>query len=184
MSEYQLHDRASAPDGAKELLAGVEKRFGFLPNIYRIMAASPALLRSYLDASDAFANSSLTPTEQQIVLLGVSAANGCDYCVAAHSTVADMSKLPAEITDAIRDGTAIPDSRLEAMRQFIEAVVNNRGWANDEVEAFMDAGYDRQAVLDVIAGVGMKTFSNYMNHLAGTPLDEAFEGRRWEKPTA
>jgi len=116
MSDFELHDQESAPGGSKVLLDGVQQRFGFLPNIYRIMATSPALLQSYLGASEAFANSSLSATEQQIVLLTVSAANGCDYCVAAHSTVADMSQLPGEITDAIRifawlfQGQAAPDA--------------------------------------------------------------------------
>ena len=181
MKAFELHDLASAPDASRGLLEEVEQRFGFVPNIYRVMAASPALLQSYVGASGAFAASSLTATEQQIVLLTVSAANGCAYCVAAHSTAADMGGLPAAITDAIRGGEPLPDAKLEALRHFVEAVVNHRGWASDELEAFLEAGYSPRAVLDVITGVGMKTLSNYMNHLAGTPLDEAFEKRRWQK---
>jgi alkylhydroperoxidase family enzyme len=54
----------------------------------------------------------------------------------------------------------------------------------EELQAFLDAGFDRQQVLEVVLGVGMKTLSNYTNHIAGTTLDEAFAHRAWEPPNA
>jgi alkylhydroperoxidase family enzyme len=91
--------------------------------------------------------------------------------------------VPVEVTNAIRDDTPVPDSKLEALRQFTTRLVEDRGWVNEtEVLTFIEAGYTRANVLDVIVGVGLKTLSNYINHIAGTELDASFAGRAWQAP--
>ena len=55
-------------------------------------------------------------------------------------------------------------------------MVRERGWVSDaEVTRFLDAGWTRANVLEVVLGVGLKTISNYVNHIAGTPVDAAFQ---------
>jgi len=49
----------------------------------------------------------------------------------------------------------------------------------DDIEAFLEAGYAKEQILEVILGVSMKTLSNYVNHIAQTPLDTAFAGKAW-----
>jgi alkylhydroperoxidase family enzyme len=59
--------------------------------------------------------------------------------------------------------------------------VEQRGWVEpDQMNDFLDAGYSSQQALEVVLGIGLKTLSNYTNHLADTPLDEAFAGRAWQ----
>jgi AhpD family alkylhydroperoxidase len=151
-----------------------------IPNLFAKMAEAPALLEGYWSLARIFENSSLGPVEQQVVLIATSRVNQCRYCVGVHSAVADMQQVPAEITDALREGRPLPDARLEALRRFTERVVEARGWAPEsELEAFLAAGYTSAQVLEVVLGVGLKTLSNYTNHLAGTELDPAFAGRAW-----
>ncbi len=142
------------------------------------------ITRSYTTLSAIFDEASLTPTERQVVRLTASSENGCGYCMAAHSTIARMQGVTEDVVGAIRQGTEIPEARLEALREFTREVVGRRGWVNQEtVQGFLDAGYTRAHVLDVVLGVGLKTLSNYANHMAGTPLDAAFEPNAWSKPT-
>ena len=102
-----------------------------------------------------------------MVILAINEYNECHYCVAAHSVITDMHGVPADAVAAIRDGNPIKDARLEALR----------GWVEEkDIEQFMAAGFTRAQVLEVILGVAMKTISNYSNHIAETPLDEAFAG--------
>lgn len=184
MTEFIYHDLRSAPDESGEVLEASQQTYGMLPNLHRKMAESPALLKGYWELGNIFAKSSLLPVEQQVVLLAVSTLNGCSYCVGAHSAIADMMEIPAGITDALRDGKPIADAHLEALRVFTQRVVAQRGWVSEtELQDFLDAGYTRTQVLDVILGVGMKTLSNYANHIMGTTLDEAFASRAWQ-PTA
>lgn len=182
MNDYQLYDENTVPDGAQQTLAKVKGGYGFIPNLHAIMAESPSLLKAYVMISQIFEETAFSDTEKQLILLAVSYENTCDYCVAAHSTVAKMKKVPSEIIDALRDGRTLPDEKLEVLRQFVRTVVVNRGHATEmEIKAFLDVGYSRAQVFDVLVGVGMKTLSNYTNHIADTPLDTAFQPQAWKK---
>lgn len=176
-----LHTQESAPEASRGMLAQAQKKFGMTPNLFRVMASSPGMLQAYMAAAEAFDNSSLNAVERQVVLISTSVVNRCTYCVAAHSVIADMSGVPAAVTEALRDGKAIADSKLEALQRTTQNLVEKRGWPDAQVlAAFYAAGYDSQSLLDVITGIGLKTMSNYMNHIAETPLDDAFSGRRWK----
>ncbi|MEA1053250.1 carboxymuconolactone decarboxylase family protein [Lamprobacter modestohalophilus] len=179
------HDPESAPKDALPALTEAEHHFGMLPNLMRKMATAPALLKGYLALGELFEQTSFSPAEQQVVLLSVSRENRCDYCMGAHSVLADMAGVPKAVTEALREGQPLPDPRLEALRRFTTAVVAARGWVDEaEVAAFQEAGYDAQQVLEVVLGVGMKTLSNYTNHLAGTELDAPFQHRAWQASEA
>jgi uncharacterized peroxidase-related enzyme len=180
---YVVHDPVTAPEPAREILAGARKSLGFVPNLFAVMADAPALLKSYRALGDLFEETSLDPSERQVVLLATSYENGCEYCVAAHTVIAAMQRVPDGVVQAIRDGRPIADRKLEAIRRFTTAVVRSRGRPSDEdTAAFLEAGYGRQQVLEVVLGVGMKTLSNYTNHIAATPLDRAFAKAAWSKP--
>lgn len=180
---YPVHTAQSAPPAARDILATVQRSYGFVPNLLAVMAEAPALLKAYTTLSQILDEASFTPTERQIVLLTASSQNGCEYCVAAHSTIAGMQKVPEAVVAAIRNNTAIPDAKLEALRRFTAAVVATRGWPSAaDTAAFTEAGYGRQQALEVVLGVGLKTLSNYMNHIAQTPLDAAFAKAAWSKP--
>jgi hypothetical protein len=161
MSPFQLHTVESAPDGSRPLLADAQKRMGFVPNLYAGLAESPAALQAYFDLSAALAKTQLTP----------------------HSMIAkNMAKVDPAVVAALREQRPLPDPKLEALAQFTRLLVQQRGWLDDAtVQAFLDAGYNRANVLDVIMGVTMKTLSNYANHLLQTPVDAAFAAERWEK---
>ncbi len=182
MSVFQVHTKESAPEKALPALESAEAMFGFVPNLLGVMATSPALAEAYLALSKIFEMSTaLTPTERQIVLLTVSRYHECHYCMAAHSIVADMQSIPIEITQAIRNDLPIPDSKLEALRTLVTALVDHRGAISElEIKSFLAAGYQLVHLMDVMVGVAQKTLSNYTNHLAETPLDTAFKDRAWE----
>ena len=87
-----------------------------------------------------------------------------------------------EITDALRNETPLPTPKLEALRTFTIQMVRERGNATDaQIETFFAAGYSHRAVLDVILGIAQKTMSNYVNHVAATPVDEVFHPLKWER---
>jgi len=185
LSTFPVHTKESAPPAVLPVIDAVEKKFGFLPNLIAVMATSPALAEAYVTLSGIFGKTDLTPAEQQIVLLAVSRFNECHYCMAAHSVAADMNKVPAEVTDALRADQPLPDARLEALRQFATQVVAKRGWIDDlDLQTFTAAGYAPAQAMDVLVGVAVKTLSNYTNHIAATPLDAAFQHRAWAVPNA
>ncbi len=182
MTDFPIHTPEDAPADSRETLAQVQKGYGFIPNVVGIMGGSPALVKAYTTLSKLLGETNFTSAEQQVAILSVSYANGCDYCMAAHSTSAEKAGVDTAVIEALRAGRPLPDERLEALRRFVQALVDKRGWVDEaDIEAFFEAGYGREHLLDCIMAVGMKTLSNYTNHIARTPLDEVFEARAWKK---
>ncbi len=177
-----LREKDDADPAISTPLAQMEAKIGMLPNMYRAMANVPALLDSYGHAYNLFrAESGFTPVEQEVVFLAISRSNGCHYCVAAHSFVGDMmTKVPTEVTDAIRDGRPIADPKLEALREFAHIMTESRGNpTHDQAQAFLAAGYTEQHILGIILALSAKVISNYSNHIFHTELDAAFANRAW-----
>jgi uncharacterized peroxidase-related enzyme len=193
-SEYQLSlppkTIEDAEPRAKTALESARATMGFIPNMYALMANSPGVLESYLHGYALFRQESgFTPVEQEVVFLTISRENSCQYCMAAHSFVADaVSKVPKAVTDAIRDGEPIPDAKLAALSTFTVTMVATRGRPKRaDVESFLAAGYSERHILEVILAIAVKTLSNYSNHLFHTPMDRLFTSRVWKAsafPTA
>lgn len=182
MTEFKVHDLGTAPEQAREALAQVQKKFGFIPNMTAVMAEAPPLMDAYLALSQLLEQTSFSPEERLILLLTASEANDCDYCMAAHTMGARRAKVPEAVITALRAGEPLPDAKLETLHQLTYAMVVDRGRPDSAlVEAFLAAGYTRRNLLEVILAVGMKTLSNYTNHIAETPLDAAFEPAAWHR---
>ena len=94
MPSFKIHTIDSAPAAARGTLEAARKKFGFLPNLLGELAAAPSALNAYVTLSELLAASSLRPVEQQVVLIATSAANGCTYCVAAHTAGLKSAGLP------------------------------------------------------------------------------------------
>jgi AhpD family alkylhydroperoxidase len=145
------------------------------------MAESPEVLKAYTQMNQLFTETSLNPVEKNIVWLTVSYNNSCHYCMAIHSMVAQMFKLPDEMVEALRTNQPLSDTKLETLRRFTALLVEKRGWASDEeIQKFLDAGYTQKNVLELIVGIGQKIISNYVNHITRTPLDEQTKAFKWE----
>ena len=172
---------------AQPVLEQVKASMGMIPNMYGDMANSPAMLQTYAQGYSLFREESgFTPAEQEVVFLTISRENECHYCMAAHSFVADnLSKVPPEVTNAIRDDQPITDSKLAALATFSRTMFVTRGHpSKTDVASFLLAGYSEAHILSVILALAVKTISNYSNHVFDTSLDSAFAGRTWEGPTA
>lgn len=179
---YVIHTEETAPESARPILTQVKGKFGFIPNLLATMADAPALLKGYLTLADIFEGTSFSPTERQIILLATSHANKCAYCIAAHTIIAGMQKVPGDIVTALRDNTPINDTKLEALRIFAAEIADKRGYPSEEsLKRFLSAGYTKSQVMEVILGVGFKTLSNYTNHIANIKLDQAFAPAAWNE---
>ncbi len=186
MTTFQVHTPESAPEPSRALLADAKKAFGRIPNLIGVFAESPALLEAYLKLGQILEQSTaFDATERQVVLLATSFENNCEYCMAAHSAIADHQDVPGSVVQSLRNGTPIENRKLEALRAFTLAVVEKRGWVTGEdVQAFFAVGYTKRHLLEVILGVGFKTLSNFTNHIAETPVDRQFQKFEWSRPTS
>ena len=174
-------DPARAEGARKQVLDKARAQVGFIPNMYANMANAPAVLDTYLHGYGLFrSESGFTPPEQEVVFLAASQANGCDYCTAAHSMIADLkSKVPKETLDAIRAGRRIPDARLAALYRLTADMVRTHGRPSESVvQEFRDAGFEERQLLYVVLALAVKTLSNFSNHAMATEVDERFAAYR------
>jgi uncharacterized peroxidase-related enzyme len=174
---FQLHDTTTAPAASADILNSVRTSWGFVPNLHRVLAESPAALEAYATLWGIAEKTSFTPRERNLVYLSIIYENECTYCMAGHTNLSRMAKVDDAAINAVRGGTAIADAKMEALRSFAALVTRNRGVVSQaDVAAFKAAGYTNQAVLDVLMLAATKLISNYANHLADTPNDAFMKG--------
>lgn len=166
MTDFTFHTIENSSDQVKETLSGIKEVYGFVPNLFAYMAEAPTSLQAYLSLNKLITETSLTPGQQQVALLAVSLENGCGFCSVAHQAIGKMKKSNQQTIDALVANTQVEDAEDHALTQFARAVTKNRGYMSDEeINAFLDAGFNKQQILEVILIVSIKTLSNYINHL-------------------
>jgi len=179
---FTLHTQESAPIASKELLDGSIKSFGMIPNLHAVMAESPNVLKAYKLLHDLFQDTSFNNEELTVIWQTINVEHECLYCVPAHTGIAKMMNIDDAIIDALREGKELPDKKLQVLHETTLALVRDRGLPDKAViTAFYQAGYENQQLLEIVLGISQKVMSNYINHLAETPVDKAFEAFSWSK---
>lgn len=184
MKNFNVHTIDTSPVASKENLKAVMKNLEFIPNVFGMIAESPEALKAFVTLNSSFAESSLNPVEQQIVMLATSTENGCAYCVAGHTAFAHQIEMSAPLIQAMRNMQKLDDVRLEALNNISRNLVKNRGHIPEEdIQDFLNSAYTKQQFFDVVLGVCLKTFSNYVSIALNLELDNAFKKYSWTMPT-
>ena len=162
---------ADAPAAAQPLLDAVKKQIGSVPNLFRVVANSPAGLEGYLGLNAALGKGTLPAQTRERIALAVAELNGCSYCLSAHSHFAGLFKLDgSEILAARRGGSA--DPKAAAAVAFAVAVARARGHVSGaDLAAVKAAGYSDGAVIEIVLHVALNTLTNYVNEVANTEID-------------
>jgi AhpD family alkylhydroperoxidase len=170
MQNYPIHTISSAPEGSQTALKHLQQAFGAVPNLVAAIANSLKLINSLIGVFQQVHNSSLTEPEIQIVLLTDAVANSCTYAVAFHTALAVQQGVSSEETAAIREQRAPTDKRFAALSALAKTLIEKRGHLSDqELDAFISAGFTKEQILDVIAVVAASTITNYAGTIANRP---------------
>jgi uncharacterized peroxidase-related enzyme len=163
-------DEAPAP--ARPHLEAVQKQLGSVPNLFRLVANSPAALEGYLGMSGALAKGSLPAQTRERIALAVAQINDCGYCLSAHSFMGKhLAKLSEAEIAANRQGGSL-DPKADAAVRFAATVVRERGHLTDaDVQAVRTAGYDDAQIVEIVQHVALNTWTNYLNSAAQTEID-------------
>lgn len=182
MSHYVLHTKESAPEASKALFDNSLNAFGMIPNLHAVMGESPVLLEGYQRLHTLAQQTQFSAEELTVVWLSINVEHNCHYCVPAHTGIAHSMKVSSDIIDALRDETPLPSDKLEALRTMTLQTLRQRGEvSHEQQQAFFDAGYAQVNLLEIVLILAQKVLSNYVNHLADTPVDKPFQAFAWEK---
>lgn len=140
-------------------------------NIFKGMAVNPGVLKAFLGFMQGVKAGALTDREHEVVALVCGQVRKCDYCTAAHTAMAQGIGMDEGLVLSIRKGTP-DDDRLRAVADFTRAVLDTDGFVSDEqLDAFRDAGFGDDAVVEVLAAISVNTFTNLYNHVHETEID-------------
>lgn len=174
-----IHTTESAPEASRDALKALTEQMGGTTlNIFGAMAESPAVLNGYATLERTLRDeSTLGEKVRQAIHLRVSVLSECDYCTAAYTGAARQAGWSGEQAATIATGDVDFDGKLDQLLTFVEEVVTEQGWvADDTWAATTDAGWSEQELLDAFAEVPRTLFTNWFNHLVGTPVDKVLQG--------
>ncbi|MCI5078185.1 peroxidase-related enzyme [Oricola sp.] len=171
MPRLAIPARDDVPAGSKPILDAVEKQLGVVPNMFRLIASSPAALQGYTANNAALAKTLDVKTRERIAL-AVAEVNGCDYCLSAHSYLGmNMAKISGEEIALNRMGRS-GDPKADAAVRFATGVVRDRGRVTDlDIAALRDAGFSDGQIVEIVAVVAENIFTNLLNVVAQTDID-------------
>ncbi|HET9475339.1 MAG TPA: carboxymuconolactone decarboxylase family protein [Steroidobacteraceae bacterium] len=163
---------ADAPEASRSLLHAVNAQLGVTPNLFRMVANSPAALEGYVGMLGALGKGALPATTRERIALAVAEANGCDYCLSAHTYLGKhVARLDEAEMMANRGGKSHDPTADTAVR-FARKVMETRGRVSDaEVRAVLDAGYDDGQIVEIVQHVALNIWTNYVNSVAKTEVD-------------
>ena len=186
MNGFNLNTIDTAPEASRPALQQLQAAFGgTLPNIARAMSNSPVLIDSLVALFGNVHGGSFSEPQIQVVLLTDAVANGASWAVAFHTFLALQAGLAGEDVEAIRDGRAPADTTLGALSTLARTLIEKRGRITEaEGQAFLDAGFGRDHLLEVVAIVAASTITNYTASITEPPLEPEFQPHAWTAPSA
>ena len=171
MSRLAIPTREDAPAKSQPLLDAVEKQLGVVPNLFRLVSTSPAALEGYLGLNGALGRTLDAKTRERIAL-AIAQANGCDYCLSAHTYLGlNLAKID-EVEIALNRAGHSGDAKADAAVVFARKVLDRRGRVRDaDIAEVRLAGFSEAQVIDIVASVALNVLTNYVNNVAQTDID-------------
>ncbi len=172
MSRVQTHDPKDVKNPeTKSLLEGIQKKMGKVPNIFRNMANSPAVLQGYIALSEAASHTSFPDDFREEIALTVAQTNNCHYCLSAHTAIAKMLKVPEQDILKARKGEA-EDPKRAAILHFVRQMVEKKGHIPEEdINELKAKGITDTELTEIVLLVSLNLFTNYFNHITDPAID-------------
>jgi len=166
MNKFTFYTEKNASAEVQAIFSDIQKTYGFIPNLFAYMAEAPTTIKAYLELNKLIEKTSFTTAQQQVALMAASVENGCDFCTTAHHAIGKMKQANEQTLKALNAQTTIDDAQDKVLVDFVQLVVKKRGrLSSDDINKFLDAGFTKQQILEVMLIVSIKTLSNYINHL-------------------
>ncbi|WP_260679293.1 carboxymuconolactone decarboxylase family protein [Thalassomonas sp. M1454] len=152
-----------------------KQALGFVPNLYRYIALSDDIFKQFSQMNNAFANSSFSALERELIQLTTSKVNQCNYCLAGHVYFSKQQNLNPDLIKSILSTDKLEDRKLDALNCLCRALVKERGSISEElISNFLEQGYNQAQFIELIMGICLKTFTNLLSKSAEIDIDQEF----------
>jgi uncharacterized peroxidase-related enzyme len=173
MSRLSVPNLESDTSLSGQVYAQIKKAIGSVPKTFAAIAAhGPAALKSVLAADAVLAAGTLSKRDQEVIKLVISAAGGCDYCVAAHNYLAKLAGVKPEVLKQIRDGQSTGDTKRDTLVGFVRKLAQSSGTVTGEDFATIKAaGYSDAQLVEISLAFATTVFTNVFNRINDTEID-------------
>ena len=160
-----------ANTNSQAIFANVKAKIGMVPNLYATMGISDKLLGGFLNFTETLKSGEFSKKEYEAIALATSQANGCAYCLSAHTALGKMNGFTEKETLDLRTNT-IADKKLNALVTLASQLVTRKGHPSEEaIQNFLEVGYNKAAFAELIAVVALTTITNNVFHNGGFEID-------------
>jgi len=178
MTRFPVPDESDLPEDVREHIEAETERSGFTPNVMSAMAYRPAQYRAFFDYYDALVEEgALEREEVEMIIVAVSGANDCLYCVVAHGALCRIYAQDPHLAEqlATNHRTANVSEAHRAMCDLAVKLTEAPATVEEEdLERLREHGFSDEAIWDVGAVAGLFNLSNRMAHLADMRPNEEF----------
>jgi uncharacterized peroxidase-related enzyme len=172
MSRIAQIEPEAATGAAADLLKQVQQTLGVTPNMTKVMASSPALLKGYLALSGALGGGVIPAPIRERLAVATAEANGCAYCLSAHTYIgANIAKVDADELDRARWAHS-SDPHTAALLALSDAILQNAGDVDDAtIATARAAGVTDAEIGETVGHIALNVLTNYFNVLSQVDND-------------
>jgi uncharacterized peroxidase-related enzyme len=179
ISAFPIPDIASLPEDVRERILAVQEKAGFVPNVFLMLAYRPDEFRAFMAYHDALMDKreGLTAAEREMIVVAVSSANQCQYCVVAHGAILRIRAKDPTISEQVVANWRKADipARQKAMLGYAMKVAleANKVDAADHA-ALREAGFTEDEIWDIGAISAFFSMSNRLANSTGLRANREF----------
>lgn len=176
MTRIKPIEKEEASDEVRIIYRDIEAAFGMVPNLFKTYAHFPALLRVNWEKTKALMMGGELPRElKESIAVVVSAANVCNYCVAAHSMALEMMSFSKERIDVLTKNIEKSEmsSRDRKILQYVrKATLTPHRITDSETDELKSLGMTDSQIVEIL-GV-MELFTGYNKFLDALAVEIDF----------
>ena len=180
ISRFPVPELESMPDDIRQRIVEVEKKSGFIPNVFLALAHRPEEFRAFFAHHDALMDkdSGLSKAEREMIVVATSGANACHYCVIAHGAILRIRAKNPLLADqiAINYLKADLDPRQRVMLDFaMQVALDSAAIEQADIDDLLSLGFSLDDVWDIGAIAAFFAQSNRLANLSAMrPNDEFY----------
>ncbi|WP_137180117.1 peroxidase-related enzyme [Roseomonas sp. AR75] len=181
ISAFPVPDLATLPEDVRARIETVQQKSGFVPNIFLALAWRPEEFRAFMAYHDALMNKreGLSAAEREMIVVAISIANQCQYCVVAHGAILRVrAKDPAisELVAANWRKARLP-ARQRAMLDYATKVAATSHLVSAaDRDAVLAAGFTQDELWDIGAIAAFFSMSNRLANAMDLQPNRDFQG--------
>lgn len=179
MGRFPVPDYQDLPEDLQERIDEETEEAGFTPNVFAAMAYVPSHFRAFFAYHDAIVeDAALDRVEIEMVVVAVSGANDCYYCVVAHGALLRVYSGNPRLSEQIATNHRVADisERLRTMLDVAVKLTESPGEVDGaDVERLREAGFSDREIWDVGTVVAFYNLSNRLAQLADMRPNPEFD---------